>query len=773
MIDTKKGFLGPEHVDLLNGVFQTSQEVGERYLLSLDIDRFLAPCFEAHGLPARKERYPGWEARTISGHSLGHYLSALAVTYQATGNITLKERLDYAVTELARIQQTTGSGYIGGLSEEPFHMAFRAENIGGFNIGEYWVPWYSVHKIYRGLIDAYKLTGNGQALDVVTRFADWAVEGLLPMTEEQMQTMLQSEHGGMNEVFAHLYGITGKALYLEIANKFTHQLILRPLEHKQDDLQGKHANTQIPKVIGAAEIYNQDHTHESYRTAAEFFWNTTVHHRSYVFGATSISEHYEAKGMESLGIKTGESCCTHNMMHLTKQLFAWNHDSAYMDYYENAIYNHILGTQDPDTGNKTYFASTLQGHYKIYGTHDTAWWCCTGSGMENPGKYAEAIYFEDEQDLYVNLYIASQLDWASQGLSLKLETDFPYSEKVTLTITGGNASAHLRLRVPSWLQQPMTATVNGDTEHPYTQMEPGYLSIDRTWTTGDVITITLPMSLRQYTSRDDAHKVAFLYGPIVLAGALGNEGLPEDTIVDETALNPKTAPVPVIWTEQEDVQDWIKVVDADTLTFELSKDVTSTGEAVKLIPFYDVHHEFYTVYWPFNDEGDALEKELNDITIDRVQADGQQDEIGHQLDSNCRGEHHNGSTTDGRKKLHMWREAFGVSGAYFSYQLAVDREATNYLCVAYWGGDHSTFGREGTLYDRQFTITVDGTLIGEQRIHMNKIGEVFYVTYDIPEAVTSGKDNVTVVFQAKGDNGCAGKVVEVRTTRSKPESIFS
>jgi len=773
MIEIKKGFLGPEHVDLLDGVFQTSQEVGEKYLLSLDIDRFLAPCFEAHGLPAKKERYAGWEARSISGHSLGHYLSALAVTYQATGNETLKQTLDYAVSELASIQLTTGSGYVGGLSEEAFRIAFRAEHIGGFNIGEYWVPWYSVHKIYRGLLDAYKLTGNGQALDVVTRFADWAVEGVSPMTEEQMQIMLQCEHGGMNEVFAHLYGITGKSVYLEIANKFTHQLILEPLEHKQDDLQGKHANTQIPKVIGAAEIYNQDHNHESYRTAAEFFWDTTIHHRSYVFGATSISEHYEAKGMESLGIKTGESCCTHNMMHLTKQLYTWNPDSAYMDYYENAIYNHILGTQDPDTGNKTYFASTLQGHYKIYGTHDTAWWCCTGSGMENPGKYAEAIYFEDEQDLYVNLYIASQLDWKSQGISLKLETNFPYSEKGTLTITEGSASANLRLRVPSWLQEPMTATVNGDTAHPYTRMEPGYLNIERTWTAGDVITITLPMSLHQYTSRDDAHKVAFLYGPVVLAGALGSEGLPEDTIVDETALNPKTAPVPVIWTEQENVREWIKVVDASTLTFEISKDVTSDGNPVKLIPFYDVHHEFYTVYWPFNDEGDALEKKLNDITIDRVQPDGQQDEIGHHLDSNCRAEHYNGSYTDSRNKLHMWREAFGVSGAYFSYQLAVDGSAKNYVCVAYWGGDHSPFKREGTMHERIFSIAVDGHVVGEQRIHMNKIGEVFYVTYDIPQTVTSGKDSVRVAFQALDDNGCAGKVVEVRTTRSKPESIFS
>ncbi|WP_427181463.1 beta-L-arabinofuranosidase domain-containing protein [Paenibacillus sp. TC-CSREp1] len=771
MIDTKQGFLGPAHVQLLEGLFQTSQHTGERYLLSLDIDRFLAPCYEAHGLTPRKERYAGWEARSISGHSLGHFMSALAVTYPATGNVTLKQTLDYAVSELAAIQQTTGSGYIGGLSEKAFHIAFRAEHIGGFNIGEYWVPWYSVHKIYRGLIDAYQMTGNGLALEVVTRFADWAVEGLNTMTEEQIQTMLLCEHGGMNEVFAQLYGITGTPAYLKAAHQFTHQLILEPLEQERDELQGRHANTQIPKVIGAAEIYNQDPAQTRYRTAARFFWDTTVQHRSYVFGATSISEHYEAKGMESLGIKTGESCCTHNMMHLTKQLFAWNPDSTYMDYYENAIYNHILGTQDPDTGNKTYFASTLQGHYKIYGTRDTAWWCCTGSGMENPGKYAEAIYYEHERDLYVNLYMASELDWASQGLTLKLQTDFPYSEKVTLTITEGSASAHLRLRVPSWLQEPMTATVNGDSAQSYTRLEPGYLSIDRTWTAGDVISITLPMALRKYTARDDAHKVAFLYGPIVLAGALGSEGLPEDTIIDETALNPKTAAVPVIWTEEEDVRKWINVVDASKLTFELSKEVTSTGEAVKLIPFYAVHHEFYTVYWPLNDEGDALEKALNDLTIDSVQPDGQQDEIGHQLGSNCRGEQYNGSGTNGRNKLYMWREAYGVKDAAFSYRLAVDPDAVNVLCVAYWGGDYLHFEREGVRYERVFSILVDGVVVGEQRIHMNKIGDVFYATYDILEEVTRGKEQVTATFQAIGDNSCAGKVTEVRTMRSRPDGL--
>ncbi len=755
-------------VSLTAGMFKDSQAIGEQYLLSLDIDRFLAPCWEAHGLLGKKARYEGWEARSISGHSLGHYMSALAAAYAASGNETLKNTLQYAVGELAAIQRKTGSGYIGGLKEKAFSDAFAGKaGIGGFNMGDYWVPWYSVHKIYKGLLDAYRLTGNQEALETVDRFAAWAVAGLDSMTDDALQAMLQCEHGGMNEVFAQLYTITGKAEYLRTAVRFTHKLVLNPLEQERDELQGFHANTQIPKVTGAAEIYNADPARSEYQTAARFFWDTVVEKRSYAFGGSSISEHFEAPGMESLGIKTAEACFTYNMLDLTQKLFLWKPDSKYMDYFENALYNHILGTQDPCTGHKTYFTSTLQGHYRIYGTHDTAWWCCTGTGMENPAKYGEGIYMEDGSSLYVNLYMPSQVEWKTHGLTLKQETNFPYSASSTLTIVSGEGKAALKLRVPSWLAGEMTVEANDGSR--YASAEPGYLNIEREWKAGDRLDITLPMKLRKYTARDNASNIAFFYGPVLLAGRFGKEGLPQDTIVDETKLNPATADVPVLWTDSEDIQSWISAKDEAALTFEIAKEVASHGQTVELVPFYAIHHEFYNIYWKLNDEGDPFLKLLNDITIDSVEPDGQQDEIGHELQGNCLEEMYNGHFADSSNRMVMWRQAFGVEDAYFSYRMAVNKAGSNYLCVAYWGGDHSGFWHDHKHYNRRFGISVDGVEIAEQTIHFNKSGGVFYVAYAIPLELTEGKGKVTVAFQAKGEMGCAGRVAGIRVTSELPE----
>jgi len=768
MIQTHKRFIPLADVELKDGIFKTSQATGERYLLSLDIDRFLAPCWEAHGLAGKKPRYAGWEARSISGHSLGHYLSALSFAYAASGNETLKRTLDYGVDELARIQRETGSGYIGGLKEEAFTDAFAGKaGIGGFNMGEYWVPWYSVHKIYKGLIDAYRMTGNLEALKTVDQFAAWSTEGLDTMTDEALQAMLQCEHGGMNEVFAQLYRFTGKPEYLRTAERFTHRLILEPLEQERDALQGFHANTQIPKVIGAAEIYNADPSRSDYRTAARYFWDTVVGRRSYAFGGSSISEHFEAPGMESLGIKTAEACFTYNMLDLTQKLFMWEPDSRYMDYFENALYNHILGTQDPCTGHKTYFTSTLQGHYRIYGAHDTAWWCCTGTGMENPAKYGEAIYMEDEDSLYVQLYIASQVSWRSRGLTLRQETSFPYAASSTLTVVSGAGRAKLKLRVPSWLAGEMTVMLSDGSR--YTAAEPGYLTIEREWQAGDVVAVSLPMALRKYVARDSASKIAFFYGPILLAGRFGDEGLPEDTIVDETALNPATAEVPVLWTEEEDIARWITLLDAETLSFAIDEGVVSDGRRVELVPFYAVHHEFYNIYWRLNDAGDPFLKRLNDMTIDSVEPDGQQDEIGHSLQGNCLDSAYHGTFTDSSNRMVMWRQAFGVHDAYFSYRLAVNAAAPNYLCVSYWGGDHAGFWHEHRQYNRTFAIVVDGAEVAEQTIHFNKSGGVFYEAYPIPQELTAGKDKVTVAFRASGERGCAGRVAGVRVTSAMPE----
>lgn len=757
--ETTAAFAALDAVKLTDGMFYESQKVGEEYLFKIDVDRLLAPCYEAAGLTPKKARYGGWEAKTISGHSLGHYLSALADMYCATGNEELKATLDYAVRELAYVQAQNGDGYVGGIDPSPFTKAFNGTlSVGGFDLNGGWVPWYSVHKIYQGLLDAYTLTGNEEALDVVIAFADWAKRGTSRLSDAQMQTMLNCEYGGMNEVFAQLYEITGNEDYLTMAVRFTHDVILNPLAAQRDELTGKHANTQIPKVLGAAEIYEQDAARTDYRTAAQFFWDRVANSRSYVIGGHSIAEHFEAEGLETLGIKTCESCNTYNMMKLSQHLFDWEHDSAYMDFYETALFNHILGSQDPLSGNKSYFISTLPGHYRIYGTTEESWWCCTGSGMENPGRYGSAIYYEEEDDLYINLFLASELDWADKGMTLRQTTAFPYEEKSIVTVARGSAEATLRFRKPTWLAGDMTLTLNGEAATP--QEDGGYLCLARDWSAGDTVEIALPMALGKYTARDGANKVAFTYGPIVLAGALGSEGLPNDTVVNETGLDMTTTDVPTILTDDEDDLDsFIRTKDLATLSFEVKPENSSSGEAIALVPFYTIHHEFYNLYWFLNDEGDVQAKKLNDITIDSVDPDGQQDEIGHQLQSK---NSHNGSFT-ANSKTYMWRDAWGSGDAYFSYDLKVDPSAQNYLYTAYWGSD-AAFSNSGVSYTRAFDIEIDGTKIASQTLQNPLSGQVYAVFYDIPLALTQGKERVTVTYRVQGAACAAGGVLNVRTT---------
>lgn len=750
-------------VTLTDGMFKASQQVGEKYILSLDIDRFLAPCYEAHGLAPKKERYTGWESREISGHSLGHYMSALAAAFTATDNPKFKQILDYAVDELCNIQKTTGSGYIGGLVAAPFEAAFCGDfTVRGFDLNGYWVPWYSVHKIYQGLIDAYKLTANEKALDVAVKFADWAVEGLNRMSDEQMQKMMLCEHGGMNDVFAQLYALTGNGEYLKTAVRFTQTAILAPLENKTDSLQGLHANTQIPKIIGAAEIYNQDNSMTHYRTAAKFFWDTVTQNRSYVFGGNSIGEHFEALGMESIGIKTAESCNSHNMLLLTKQLYAWEHSSHYADYYENVLFNHILGTQDPCTGHKTYFTSTLPGHYRIYSTKDSAWWCCTGTGMENPAKYNEFIYYTDGDDLYVNLFISSRIDWSEKGLVFEQKTSFPYGNTSKLTVVGGKGSAAVKIRVPSWLDGTMTVKC---AEKTYNADKAGYIKISREWNEGDYIEFTFPMSLSVYTARDTQHKIAFRYGPIVLAGKFGNKDMPCDTITDETKLNPKSADVPTLKTEDENFKDKITLKDSSALTFEIPADITSTGTAVTLAPFFGIHHEYYNVYWFLNDDADDCSTAVNKVTVDSVEPDGQQDEIGHNM--HCSDKCRNGSFADEHGKMHMWREVHGEDNGYFSYDLDVEN-GRNYLCVEFWGSE-SSFA-DGIMFTRECDIYVDGTMIANQKIDRNNIGKIYYVFYEIPQNLTNGKTSVTVTFKPSNATASAS-IIGVRTTRAALDNV--
>lgn len=585
----------------MQSLYGLSQQTGLDYVLRLDPDRLIAPCYQAMGKAseAKGKRYGGWEAQQIAGHSLGHYLSALADFYASTGNSKAKARMEYVISELKNIQRE--DGYLGGIESQPFDMAFGGEvNAEAFGLNGYWVPWYSLHKIYAGLLDAYKMGGNQEALAIVKKMADWACNGSDNMSEEDFQKMLLCEHGGMGEVMAELYDITKDIKYLRMAKRFTHKNIIDPLSKRVDALQGLHANTQIPKIIGAAKIYELTGD-EYYGNAAKFFFETVIRHRSFVIGGNSVGEHFGPSDAEPLAKDSCETCNTYNMMKLAEHMFLWEKNSEYADYYERAFYNHILASQDPDTGAKTYFVSTYPGHFKVYGTEENSFWCCVGTGMENPGRYNRFIYYIENNDLYINMFIPSTLACAEKGLKLSQKTQFPYADTSEIEILQSSGSVlNIKIRVPYWIDGELTATVG---DKVYRTREKGYLNISRMWQKGDKIIINTPMKLHQYTSKESLNKISLMYGPVVLAAALGRESFPpEDIVADHLSLMSwEGIDVPRILTDKDDITQWIRPVDKQALTFEIDKGITSDNQTIPLKPFYDIHHERYTIYFDKSD----------------------------------------------------------------------------------------------------------------------------------------------------------------------------
>lgn len=761
-------------VKLTDGVFKESQDLGKEYIMSLDVDRLLAPVAYSTGYAADTSKYyGGWEAynyrgykgKGISGHSLGHWMSAMSTMYAATGDEQIKERLDYAVGELARYQEKDGTGYIGGVQKSGLEAALKGTlKISAFDLNGYWVPWYSFHKIYQGLVDAYNLTGNEQALKVVCGFADWAINATKDMDDDKFEQMLGCEYGGMNETLTQLYEITGEEKYFDLALRFTHKAIINPLCEERDELQGKHANTQIPKVIGAAEIYEADENYASYRTAAEFFYDTVVNHRSYVIGGNSNREHFGTMTEEVLGTQTCESCNTYNMMRLTEHLYAWNHDAKYMDYYEKALFNHILGSQDPLNGEKTYFMATKPGHFKVYSDalNGNSFWCCVGSGMENPGRYTRNIYYKDGNNFYVNQFISSEVTWSEKGLGISQTTSYPYEDTTTVKITKGSANAAINVRIPSWIAAAATVQVND--EEPVSVSETGYYTIEREWSEGDTITVKMPMELHTYTSRDDEHKVSFMYGPVVLAGELGTDSYPtKDNVDDHTVYDSFEAiEVPDVIVKDKSPETFITPTDITKLKFTMN---AGNENEISLIPYMDMHHQRYSIYWNLYGEEEQAEKdlfakELEAATVDAVYPNEQQPEVDHAMQSN---NSYSGYFADAARG---WRDARG-EGGYFSYEMKVS-DSDNYVMAIYWGGD-GAFSLGGVHYTRDFEIVVDDTVISEQKLNNNSPGQLIYTYYKIPSELTAGKEKVTVMFRTKGAGTAAGGVFEVRTTTAVVE----
>jgi DUF1680 family protein len=586
-------------VRLLPGRFKQAMEINKEYLLKLDPDRLLWPYHDRAGMPVKGERYSGWEKKDVVGQTTGHYISALALMFAGTGDAEIKRRLDYMVDEIAAVQKKHGNGYAGPVRPEVWSNTFDGTiEVGKWGLGTGYVPWYVLHKTYAALIDAYLFAGNKKALKVACAFADWAKKNTDTLTNKQFQDMLRCEHGGMNEAMANLYAITGNKDYLDLARRFDHKSIIDPLAEKRDELQGKHVNTQLPKLIGVARLYELTGD-KRYATIARFLWDRVINKRAFVQGGLELHEHFFAAGEEAphLSWDSCETCSVYNMLKLTRQIFGWEPDAEYMDYYERALYNQILGSQDPDSGGMTYFYSLKPGHFKVYSTPFDAMWCCVGTGIENHSKYADTIYYHNDNDLWVNLFIPSELNWKEKQVTIRQETKFPEEDTTTLTISTKKPKKFMiNIRVPYWAYNGVDVSVNGKKETVDAKPQ-SYLSLTGTWKDGDTIAVRLPMSVHVYHARDNEKQVALLYGPIVLAGELGREGMPDNDVVSHNKAhsNVLPPPVPVLLTDGRDPDKWVKRMEGPELKFRTVN--VGKPEDVTLIPLYDMHHQRYTVYW--------------------------------------------------------------------------------------------------------------------------------------------------------------------------------
>lgn len=582
-------------VRLLPGPFEAARALDARYLLSLNADRLLHGFRSNAGLAPKAPRYGGWESEQLCpGHTLGHYLSACSMMWASTGRAAFRRRVAYVVDELNACQRAARSGLVCAFPDGDTQLrnVIAGRPVTG-------VPWYTMHKIVAGLHDAHVHAAHPQALPVLMRLADWMVEATQGIADDRFQQMLGVEFGGMNEVLADLHALTGEARYLQLAQRFNHRFLLDPLAEGRDTLDGLHANTQIPKVIGFARLAETTGD-ERCAKAARYFWGTVVHKRSFATGGHGGAEHFfpPAEAPRRLSsAKTMETCCTYNMLRLTRALFTAAPSVAYADYHERALFNGILASQDPDSGMVTYFQATRPGYPKLYGTAERSFWCCTGTGMENFAKLGDSIYFHDGDALVVNLFIASTLDWAEKGVRLRQTTRFPDEAATRLSVDAAAPMRFtLRLRHPAWCPQ-LTLRLNGRPLIDST--EPGrYVEVDRVWQRGDVLDVALPMRLHLQALPGVSGIAAVMFGPLVLAARLGSAGMAPgaDIVAGQYAygwvlMNEDTA-LPRLALQGRALEEAVRPAGAP-LRFRSA----GPGQEIELAPFHRIAHERYSLYW--------------------------------------------------------------------------------------------------------------------------------------------------------------------------------
>lgn len=731
-----------QDVSVTGGPFKKAMEADARYLLVIEPDRLLAD-FRGHaGLKEKGKRYGGWESSGLAGHTLGHYLSACAMQYAATGDKRFLDRVNYIVTELQECQDHRKTGYLGAIpGEDTLWQQVSAGKIRsrGFDLNGAWSPWYTVHKIMAGLLDAYLYCDNKQALVIEKKMADWTGTIVNHLPDSLVQKMLLCEYGGMNEVLVNTYALTGDQQYLDMSWRFHDRRILDSLAAQLDVLPGKHSNTQIPKTIGCIRRFELTGDKKD-STIAGFFWQTVTQHHSYAPGGNSNYEYLGPQDQlnDHLTDNTMETCNTYNMLKLTRHLFSLQPDARYMDFYERGLYNHILASQDHDNGMMCYFVPLRMGTRKEFSDSFHTFTCCVGSGMENHVKYGESIYFEGaDGSLYVNLYIPSRLNWKRRGLVLEQESNLPADDQVAFTIhTGKAARFPLRLRKPRWVRPGMQITVNGEAHSVDAVATDGYITLNRTWKEGDKVVMRLPMDVYAEAMPDNPSRIALFYGPLVLAGVLGDK-----------EPDPVTG-IPVLVTDNQDPGTWTRQDNTASLVFH----TTGVGrpEDIKLVPFNTVQKEYYSVYWDaftpqtwaVQQEKYAAEKkrrqEIEAHTVDMLRVGEMQPERDHHFtsDNANTGEEH------GRK----WRAA--DEGGAMAFTMKVDGSRTNALLLTYWGMDNRY---------RKFDILVDGEKVATEDLNKYKASKFYEIVYSIPEKLTQGKEQVTVTIKA-GPQHTAGPI---------------
>ena len=735
-------------VRLGNSQFLKNQQLDISYLLGLNADRLLAPYLKEAGLTPRAENYSNWENTGLDGHVGGHYLSALSYMYAATGNAEVGHRLDYVLSELKRCQDK--DGYLSGV---PAGRKIWAEIAQGhiransFGLNDRWVPLYNIHKIYAGLRDAWLMCGRKDARDMLVRLSDWMGGVVSTLSDEQMQKVLVSEHGGLNEVFADVYSITGDKKYLQLAHRFSDQQMLQPLLQGRDNLTGKHANTQIPKIIGYKRIADLEGLAD-WDAASRFFWDVVIGQRSVSIGGNSMREHFNPTDDFSglLASEQGpESCNTYNMLRLTKMLYQTSADKQLMDYYERALYNHILSVLNPVQGGFVYFTPMRSGHYRVYSQPQTSMWCCVGTGLENPARYGEMIYAHQGSDLIVNLFIPSTLSW--DGLTVVQSNRFPYEPSTQITLNMKKARRFaLKIRQPWWTEN-MSISVNGKTVA--FDSAGGYAVVDRQWQNGDKVSVSLPMHLSAMTTPDGKPQYSFLYGPVVLAAKTGTDrqdGLfADDSRGGHIANGPKipATQLPAIIGTPQDLLTHLQPVADKPLNFQL-RGVTLPGfEGMTLQPFYQLYECRYQIYFPLysQEEWDVKREQmaadekarmqLEQLTVDIVFCGEQQSESDHFITSQ---QSWNGSD----EGIH-WRRTRST----FAYQMK--------------GGGAARLLLKGFADREQFTVSINGESLGTFSLPATGLLQV-----DIPQEKRS--DTMTVQI-APSHNRQTPRISEVRLCR--------